>query len=986
MLAGLAEEQYTIAAHHYSNARWKLAVEEFTQFLQDYPDDERADGVVFYLGESLVQVGRFQDAHDRFVEYGQRSPGGKHLRQSQFRAGETLYLDGQTDAAREALKQFVEAHPDDALCEYAYPYLGEIALAAGQPRAAREAFEQGLKQFPNGPLAQQCRFGLARALETLGDSDAAIRFYEFLGGSDRRSEISDDALLQMAILYYQKQRFAKALDALQRHREEYPGSELAAHAAYWLGRCQASMGQLRAATETLSASAARFPNHELAPAMLFAAGQTYRQMKDFPAAKEAYQRLLDTYPHSDSADDSLQTLVKMAWEENDPGNVRALAEQFAREYAASPLLGLVQQTAARACLKQAHYDQAIELLQPMLAAAERQQEEEEEQDAARIPGESHAADSAEATQVTQAPGSLAVTRYYLALALLGVKRPAEALEQLDLLANGHEPRGLANGVHVARASALLELERYEPAVEALQRCLAADPNGPDAEKCRAQLAVTCARLERWQETQHVFEQMRRHHEDQQLYLSSLEYMAETAYDHGQRDLAKLIYGELARDANPQKFIALGISGLAWLDWTREGGAAGSARQFERLLKRFPDSPMAAEAAMMRGEALEKIDRPAGALAMYHLVMRRYADSTHVGAAMLAAARIHDALEQDREAEPLLRSWLKQNPTSDQRPGALYELAFVLVDLEREGEAVDVFQQIHDQCPASRYWSDATYRLAERAARAKDYQHADALAVEIVQRAKEPQMVAYSLYLRGQLAAAAKRWEDVVTLLETLLREHPQSPHQLPAEFWLAEAHYRQRHYEQAGKLFDKLAQQTRDQNDAWVAMVPLRRAQVRAHRHQWQDAYDIAVQIETRFPDFSQQHEVDYLVGRYFASQAEFKEAREAYLRVIRSATGRGTETAAVAQWMIGETYFMQKQYNQAIKAYYRVEGLYPFPRWKAAALLQAGKCHEMIGRWSEATELYTRVVKDYAQTRFVDKAAKRLSVAQQRADLMRTR
>ena len=29
-LAGLAEDQYAVAAHHYSNARWELAVEEFT--------------------------------------------------------------------------------------------------------------------------------------------------------------------------------------------------------------------------------------------------------------------------------------------------------------------------------------------------------------------------------------------------------------------------------------------------------------------------------------------------------------------------------------------------------------------------------------------------------------------------------------------------------------------------------------------------------------------------------------------------------------------------------------------------------------------------------------------------------------------------------------------------------------------------------------------------------------------------------------------
>ena len=79
-------------------------------------------------------------------------------------------------------------------------------------------------------------------------------------------------------------------------------------------------------------------------------------------------------------------------------------------------------------------------------------------------------------------------------------------------------------------------------------------------------------------------------------------------------------------------------------------------------------------------------------------------------------------------------------------------------------------------------------------------------------------------------------------------------------------------------------------------------------------------------------------------------------------------------------------QYNQAIKAYYRVEGLYAFPRWQAAALLQAGKCHEMVGRWAEAVDLYAKVVNEFSTTRVAEKAARRLQVAQQRATLMQTR
>ena len=144
--------------------------------------------------------------------------------------------------------------------------------------------------------------------------------------------------------------------------------------------------------------------------------------------------------------------------------------------------------------------------------------------------------------------------------------------------------------------------------------------------------------------------------------------------------------------------------------------------------------------------------------------------------------------------------------------------------------------------------------------------------------------------------------------------------------------------------------------------------------------------IAERFPDFPQLHEVDYLLGRYYMNRAELDDAREAYQRAIVSATGAKTETAAMAQWMIGETYFMQREFNPAIKAYHRVEVLHSYPQWQAAALLQAGKCHEMLGQWDEATKLYAQILKVYPATRVAEKATLRLRMARQRADTVRTR
>jgi TolA-binding protein len=219
-------------------------------------------------------------------------------------------------------------------------------------------------------------------------------------------------------------------------------------------------------------------------------------------------------------------------------------------------------------------------------------------------------------------------------------------------------------------------------------------------------------------------------------------------------------------------------------------------------------------------------------------------------------------------------------------------------------------------------------------------------------------------------------------MERLLKEFPASPLALAATYWLAESDYREHRYEEAGRRLADLAPRVEHSQEPWAGMVPLRQAQVLAHQKQWSEAYDLAGGIPARWPDFHQQYEADYLMGRCLMAQAKLQDARAAFDRVVRSTTGGRSETAAMAQWMIGETYFHQKNYLEAIKAYYRVERLFPYPRWQAAALLQSGKCHEMRGEFADAVQRYGQLLKDYPNSPFAEDAEQRLRVARKRTAL----
>ena len=77
-----------------------------------------------------------------------------------------------------------------------------------------------------------------------------------------------------------------------------------------------------------------------------------------------------------------------------------------------------------------------------------------------------------------------------------------------------------------------------------------------------------------------------------------------------------------------------------------------------------------------------------------------------------------------------------------------------------------------------------------------------------------------------------------------------------------------------------------------------------------------------------------YFAGKHELLLALFDEAREAFDRVL--AARKGTDLAARAQFMRGETYFHQNQYKDALREFYRVILQHNAPEWQAAALLEA--------------------------------------------------
>lgn len=118
---------------------------------------------------------------------------------------------------------------------------------------------------------------------------------------------------------------------------------------------------------------------------------------------------------------------------------------------------------------------------------------------------------------------------------------------------------------------------------------------------------------------------------------------------------------------------------------------------------------------------------------------------------------------------------------------------------------------------------------------------------------------------------------------------------------------------------------------------------------------------------------VDVLAAELDVRRTRFADARARLESVVRGADV-GAALRGRAQWLIGETHFLQAQFADAIDAYRSVEAIDPGGDWVAASLVQAGKSFEQLGRTREAAVCYGSLLSRFADSPHAGPARKRLA------------
>ena len=956
-----------------------VAARSLQDFLEKSPGQPQSPDALFFLGESLWQAGKRNEAiatWQRFLREQEKSP---RLAEVLYALGVGQAETGTRDEAAATLKRFAETFPTHALADDVAIWRADLATAGGNAAEAEKILATVIDGKGNRAADAVERLGMARwnRKDWSGAAEAYSRLVERFPKSPRAGW----ARLSAGIAYAEAGKRDEARTWLgPLVAADVPEAAEAAHQLALLeidAKQPARAAQIAEQALAKLGAGGRRPEGEMRRLMARLALDRADALWEVPDGKgrsdaaAAYAQIANDYPDEPAAKTAGSMAALALLEVGKPKEALAAADRFLKAHGgqekADATVSDVKAIRAEAILAGGDAAAAAAAYQNLIAAA--------------------------AGPPPVAPAQLARWRLRQGVALVAAKQWQPAHDVLAAAASGLTDDSAAEAA-LLDATALVELKKPAEAVKVL---ITLDRGHP--------------RWSRRDEALLLLVRAQRETGDKAGALTSAERLVAEFPAAKNADVAWYRLGQVRQDAGRHdeaikafdKARALKPKGsrAAWSllssGWCHEakGRLDDAIKAWTALLEAYPDSTAAVPARLARADVRQRKADFQGGLADARAVLDGKATGTSldpeaVPEALLLEGLCLSGLKQHAEAALAFKKLLDAQPDGPAADRAMFEMGAAQSLAGLGNDALATFNTFVKRFPESTYAADAWYELGEQAWSAGRYAEAASAYRAAIDRAEAGakagkanaarnaalleqarHKLAWTFVSRGDHTAAAEAFAEQ-------LARHPGGPLAADAQAMRGESLFKAGKPGEAALAFQAaLADPKRLPSADLRGLAVVRGAEALASQEKWAESLAIADRFIAAEPTSPQAPQARYAAAWARQNLGRLDEALAGY-RAVADA-GR-TEISARARLMEGEVLFEQGNHKEAIKAFFKVaygfgekQAPLAFHPWQAQATFEAARCFEVLEQPDKARGLYAELVDRYPNSPQAPAARKRL-------------
>jgi TolA-binding protein len=426
---------------------------------------------------------------------------------------------------------------------------------------------------------------------------------------------------------------------------------------------------------------------------------------------------------------------------------------------------------------------------------------------------------------------------------------------------------------------------------------------------------------------------------------------------------------------------------------RKGQYAESAKAFEQLLMRFPDSERTTEARLPAAWSFYHVRRYTDALKMADNALTRAPDE-RLADWIYLKANCQRQLERDAEARATYQQLLAQHPDSALRVAATYESALLAyrtgdfagaislgegvsatnglaVDLKwllaesyaglmKADRAAAYYQQVVDEHPDSDRAPLAQFRLARIAQDAGELETASMLFRGVAGKFPKGDLAAAALLASASCRVGLKQYDEAQKDWAALLNNYPDYKEMDDALYWKAQVEIETGKDAEARATLERLLQEF--PKSRWLAEAHYLRGALLEKADQL-DVADFHYRAAlARKPDVSLSRKIQF--RRIAVMQRQGKQDEAANL--IQSLLGtpaRKEMPPALLDWL-ARFNLQKEEFAKAEEAAESLVAVAPDPEWRQVGWYLVGRGRHGAGKADAARKAYEQALAEDVSTR----------------------
>jgi TolA-binding protein len=454
-------------------------------------------------------------------------------------------------------------------------------------------------------------------------------------------------------------------------------------------------------------------------------------------------------------------------------------------------------------------------------------------------------------------------------------------------------------------------------------------------------------------------------EQQQIAVSICLRIGAMALSRGDNVTASEAYAlALSRAGENQRVTAM--LGDAWVTALRNEDPLEAARKLSAFIENYPQHADAAQAARASAECFQRAGHNEDAAETQAKLLQIWPDSESAR----AVVREHCKPAVDFVPAPV-RDWLIRKANAKELEDFDASMTTLGISVATQQNELRAWTNLVNHLAATDQSGQATSDLLVALVDAGKQAEAERLATLVIAPLEDAVVTAGVREAACRWAGRTLRWSMLAFASESEMPEQPNSSRSIAVETLFAEALMQTGRIEEARRWWDHLVDAR--QVDRFSTLLRCAEAETAVGFDASRSAQRIAAARQSAGDDRFNISLVDLLEAELSVRRTEFDQARALLENVIRSSEAVASVRGR-AQWLIGETHYLQQQFHEAIEAYRRVEGIDPQGDWVSLSILQAGKSFEQLGRTREAAVCYGNLLRRFSGSSHAEHARRRLA------------